>query len=205
MLRLLSGAALCLVLPFGMLGAQAMTASGDSAASSAPPLPLALVQRPLRERAASVETLERAAAPTRREDEAARYFGDSSALVQEGAPSGGEVFGRIALATGGVIVGGLGAGLLGYAVLPHSDCGCDDPGLNEFLIGSVVGIAAGSALAAAIPKQRSTCSYGRRVLYGLAGAAAAGALGVLAPHDQRVVSIPLGAAVGAGLVSAYCR
>ncbi len=205
MLRLLSSAALCLVLPLGMLGAQGMTAAGDSAASSALPPPLALVQRPLRERAASVETLERAASPTRREDEASRYFGDSLALVQEGAPSGGEVFGRIALATGGVIVGGLGAGLLGYAVLPHSDCDCDDPGLNEFVIGSIVGIAAGAALAAAIPKQRSTCNYGRRVLYGLMGAVAGGALGVIPPLDQRVITIPLGAAVGAGLVSAYCR
>jgi hypothetical protein len=205
MLRLLSSAALCLVLPLGILGAQGMTAAGDSAASSAPPPPLALVQRPLRERAVSVETLERAASPTRREDEASRYFGDSSALVQEGAPSGGEVLGRIALATGGVIVGGLGAGLLGYAVLPHSDCDCDDPGLNEFVIGSIVGIAAGAALAAAIPKQRSTCNYGRRVLYGLVGAVAGGALGVIPPLDQRVITIPLGAAVGAGLVSAYCR
>ncbi len=127
------------------------------------------------------------------------------ALRERAAPSGGEVFGRIALASGGVILGGLGGGLLGYGVIPHSRCHCDDPGLREFVIGATAGLAVGAALAAAIPTQRSECSYGKRVLYGFAGAVAVGALGLLPPGDQRVVFVPLGAAVGAGVASAFCR
>src|SRR5690606_36001164 len=126
------------------------------------------------------------------------------ARMPAGAPSGGEVFGRIALASGGVIVGGLGGGLLGYQIIPHSDCNCDDPGSREFAIGAMAGLAVGAALSAAIPAQRSECSYGKRALYGFFGAVAVGALGLLPPRDQRVVFIPLGAAVGSGLASAFC-
>jgi hypothetical protein len=104
----------------------------------------------------------------------------------------------------GASLGGLGAGLLGYAVLPHSDCDCDDPGLNEFLIGAAVGTVTGAALAAALPKQRSRCSYGKRVVYGLAGALAGGALGMIPHGDARVLFVPLGASIGAGVASAYC-
>jgi hypothetical protein len=159
----------------------------DSADSSPRPLPLALVQPSLRERVA-----QRVAG------------GDSIVIAPVDTPSAGEVFGRVGASAIGATLGGLGAGLLGYAVLPHSDCGCDDPGLNEFLIGAAVGTVAGAALAAALPKQRSRCSFGRRVAYGVAGALAGGAVGFIPKADARVVTIPLGAAIGAGVASAYC-
>jgi hypothetical protein len=125
--------------------------------------------------------------------------------VRTHTPSAGDVLGRVALGSSGVVLGGIGGGLLGYTVLPHSDCDCDDPGLREFVIGAAVGAAAGAALAAAIPKQRSSCNYGRRVVYGLLGAVAGGALGIVAPTDNmRALFIPLGAAIGAGTSSAFC-
>jgi hypothetical protein len=165
----------------------AQTALADSADdASHPPLPLALVQPTLRERVAE------------------RMAEDSVIATPVDKPSAGEVFGRVGLSAIGASLGGLGAGLLGYAVLPHSDCDCDDPGLNEFLIGAAVGTVAGAALAAALPKQRSRCSYGKRVVYGLAGALAGGALGMLPHGDVRVLFVPVGATIGAGVASAYC-
>lgn len=166
------------------LGAQA--ARSDSSGASPPPLPLALEQPTLRERVSQ------------------RMVSDSIVSAPVDTPSTGEVFGRVGAGAIGATLGGLGAGLLGYALLPHSDCHCDDPGLNEFLAGAAVGTVVGAALAAALPKQRSRCSYGRRVLYGVAGALAGGALGFIPDGDARALVVPLGAAVGAGVASAYC-
>lgn len=184
-------AALLFSLPTASLGAQSTTT--DSSSMPPPPAPLALVQPPLRERVA----------PQVGRDSVVRARADSSSTP---SPSSGELFGRIALGSGGVVLGALGGGLLGYATIPHSDCTCDDPGLREFVIGASVGIAVGAALAAAIPKQRGgQCSYAKRALYGLLGAATVGSLGWLAPVDQRVIFIPLGSAVGGGVASAFCR
>jgi hypothetical protein len=165
----------------------AQTARADSTDDAAPPpLPLALVQPTLRERVTE------------------RVVEESIVAAPVDTPSAGEVFGRVGASAIGATLGGLGAGLLGYAVLPHSACGCDDPGLNEFLIGAAVGTVTGAALAAALPKQRSRCSYGRRVVYGLAGALAGGALGMIPHGDARVLFVPVGATIGAGVASAYC-
>ncbi|HET7622279.1 MAG TPA: hypothetical protein VFK39_10285 [Gemmatimonadaceae bacterium] len=172
-----------------LLAGAALHAQEISADSGAPPShsrALALVQPSLRERVAP------------------HIGSDSITLAPADAPSGGEVVGRMGAAAIGASLGGLGAGLLGYAVLPHSDCDCDDPGLNEFLIGAAVGTVAGAALAAALPKQRSRCSYGKRVVYGLAGALAGGALGMIPHGDARVLFVPVGASIGAGVASAYC-
>jgi hypothetical protein len=166
------------------LGAQAAVADSTDDASPAPPL--VLVQPTLRERVTE------------------RMAVDSIDPTPVDTPSAGEVFGRVGSSAIGATLGGLGAGLLGYAVLPHSDCGCDDPGLTEFLIGAAVGTVTGAALAAALPKQRSRCSYGRRVVYGLAGALAGGALGMIPHGDARVLFVPVGATIGAGVASAYC-
>lgn len=167
------------------LGAQTALADSTDDASSRP-LPLALVQPTLRERVTE------------------RTVEDSVIAAPADPPSGGEVAGRLGLGAVGAALGGLGGGLLGYTVLPHSDCNCDDPGLNEFLIGAAVGTVTGAALAAALPKAHSSCDYGKRVLYGLAGALAGGALGMLPPGEARVLFVPVGATIGAGVASAYC-
>ncbi len=166
------------------LHAQAVRA--DSSAPPEQPLPLALVQQSLRERVAP------------------RVVSDSIVIAPADTPSAGELFARVGLGAVGAGLGGLGAGLLGYALMPHSDCNCDDPGLREFVIGAAVGTVAGAALAAALPKQRSPCSYGSRVVYGVVGALAGGTLGLMAPKNGRAVTIPLGAAIGAGVSSGFC-
>lgn len=158
----------------------------DSSARPVQPLPLALVQPSLRERVTP------------------RVGSDSIAMAPVDTPSAGEVFARVGLGAAGAGLGGLGAGLLGYALLPHSDCDCDDPGLREFVIGAAVGMMAGAALAAALPKQRSQCSYSRRTVYGVVGALAGGVLGLIPRGNGRAITVPLGAAIGAGVSSGFC-
>lgn len=115
------------------------------------------------------------------------------------------VAGRMGAGLLGAGVGALGVGALGYAFLPEGHCACEDPGLRRALVAAAVGAVAGAALAAALPKQDSRCSYGRRVLYGVLGGVAGGALGFIAPNDHgRAVFIPVGAGLGAGVVSSLC-
>lgn len=121
------------------------------------------------------------------------------------APSEKEVFGRVAAGTLGATLGGIGGAVIGFTLFPHGRCRCDDPGANELLTGAAVGVVSGAALAAAIPTQDSHCSYGRRVLHGFLGAVAGGALGLLAPKgNARVLVVPLGTGLGAGILSAFC-
>ncbi|HET7551927.1 MAG TPA: hypothetical protein VFK04_11590 [Gemmatimonadaceae bacterium] len=183
-MRVYFSVALLPLLAAAALHAQAVRA--DSSAPPSQPLPLALVQPSLRERIAP------------------RIGSDSITVAPVDTPSAGEVFARVGLGVAGAGLGGLGAGLLGYALLPHSDCDCDDPGLNEFLIGAAVGTVAGAALAAALPKQRSQCSYGARAVYGVVGALAGGVLGLIPRGNARAITIPLGAAIGAGVSSGFC-
>lgn len=161
----------------------------DSSAPSAQPLPLALVQPSLRERVAQ------------------RIGSDAITVVPVDTPSADELFGRVGLGAIGAGVGGIGVGLLGYAVLPHSDCDCDDPGINEFLIGAAIGTVTGAAMAAALPKQRSSCSFRKRLAYGIVGALAGGTFGLIVPgvsDNGRAITIPAGAAIGAGVWSSFC-
>jgi len=171
-----------LILLTTTLGAQSVRT--DSSETPVPPL--ALVQPTLRERAMS------------------RVTTDSIVVAPVDTPSAGEVFGRIGAGALGATLGALGGGLLGYAAIPHSDCDCDDPGLREFLIGAAIGTVAGAALAAALPRQHSDCGYGRRVAYGVAGALAGGVLGLIPQGDERVLFVPIGAVIGAGVASAHC-
>jgi hypothetical protein len=178
---------LAVTLPFfAVASLHAQAVHPDSSAPPPQPLPLALMQPSLRERVAP------------------RIRSDSITAAPLDTPSAGEVFVRVGLGAAGAGLGGLGAGLLGYALIPHSDCDCDDPGLREFVIGAAVGMVAGAALAAALPEQRSRCSYGKRVAYGVAGALAGGALGLIARGNARAIFIPLGAATGAGIWSGFC-
>lgn len=168
------------------LGAQA---ASPGASGSPPPLSpptLALLRPGLREQAMR------------------RGTADSTNRIPAARPSTLEVLGRVGAGASGAALGALAGGLAGYTLLPHSDCNCDDPGLREFVIGAAVVGVAGAALVAALPEQRSRCSYGRRAVYGVIGALAGGALGLVAPENSQAVFIPLGAGTGAGLASAFC-
>lgn len=115
------------------------------------------------------------------------------------------VVGRMGAGLLGAGVGALGVGALGYAFLPEGHCACEDPGLRRAFVAAAVGMVAGAALAAALPKQDSRCSYGRRVLYGVLGGVAGGALGFIAPRgNSRAFFIPVGTGVGAGVLSSLC-
>jgi len=87
---------------------------------------------------------------------------------------------RLLTATGGALVGIVAGGTAGYQLIPHHDCGCDDPGLDELIWGAVVGSSIGAALGAAVPHLGSVCSFNERIKRTLIGGVAGGALGFAA-------------------------
>jgi hypothetical protein len=78
------------------------------------------------------------------------------------------------------VVGFVVGGTVGYRVLSHDCGGCDDPGLDAFIYGTLVGVPVGAALGAAAPQLGSVCSFGERTGRALLGAVAGGAVGLVA-------------------------
>lgn len=120
-----------------------------------------------------------------------------------------EMPGRVLLGLGGAVLGAMSGGLIGATYLYDGKCACEDPGLEEALVGAAVGSVLASAMLAAVPDFSSTCSIFQRVGLGVAGsvvgAIAGGALGAAMGE----VGVPLGymggAGVGGGLATAACR
>lgn len=138
----------------------------------------------------------------------ANQANDSSGVHVSATSSASELIQRAEVGAVGAGVGIVGGALLGYsaaAFLPLPGCNCDDPGLSEIAIGAAIGTVAGAALAAALPEQRSQCSFAERVGLGLLGAAVGGTLGFVAARGgHRLILIPVGAGSGAGVLSAFC-
>ena len=112
---------------------------------------------------------------------------------------------RTASGAVGWIAGAVAGGFVGYRVLPHSACSCDDPGLTEALTGAVVFGAVGAALGAAVPLLESQCSFGTRVARSLIGSVVGTGLGFLAqPQESRAVAIPILSITGASLAEWRC-
>ena len=106
---------------------------------------------------------------------------------------------RVLSTVGGVFFGAIAGGYLGYNVLPHN-CACDDPGLDELVSGALVGMTIGAAIGAAVPDLGSACSFDKRLMRSLAGAAlAAGAAYFVAGgsrNEGTVLAVPAGAIGG---------
>ena len=71
-------------------------------------------------------------------------------------------------AASGAVIGAL----IGGTIVPHHDCNCDDPGLDEVIISGAIGTILGAGLAAGAPRFESTCSAKARLALGLLGGAA---------------------------------
>jgi hypothetical protein len=87
---------------------------------------------------------------------------------------------RLLTAAGGTAVGFVVGGTVGYQVGSHDCGGCDDPGLDAFIYGALVGIPVGAALGAAAPRLGSVCPFSERAGRALLGAFAGGAVGLVA-------------------------
>ena len=83
---------------------------------------------------------------------------------------------RLGTAVGGAALGFVVGGFAGYNILPHR-CQCDDPGLDELILGALVGSAAGAALGAALPSLNSVCAFDQRLKRTIVGGLGAAALG----------------------------
>ena len=106
---------------------------------------------------------------------------------------------RVFTTFGGVLVGAVAGGYVGYNVLPHN-CACDDPGLDEMIYGAFAGMAIGAAIGASAPDLGSRCSFEKRFVRSLAGAglAAGAAYFVAGGHGNggTVFAVPAGAIGG---------
>jgi hypothetical protein len=120
--------------------------------------------------------------------------------------------GRAFVIRGGVgVVGwfaGAAAGLFTALVLPHHDCQCDDPGLEEALTGLVIGSTIGAAAGASLPSLGRGCKYRTRLgraLLGSVGGTLIGAL-VAIPTNQDFgwIAVPAASASGAALAIGRC-
>ena len=110
---------------------------------------------------------------------------------------------RALTSLGGVFLGAIAGGYVGYNVLPHN-CACDDPGLDELITGAFVGMAIGAAIGASAPDLGSVCSFDKRLMRSLAGAGlAAGAAYFLAggsSNEGTLIAVPA-AAIGGSLAA----
>jgi len=95
-------------------------------------------------------------------------------------------------------------GGIGYAILPHTPNG-DDPGLDQFIQGAVVGGTIGAAVGAAAPGLDTECSFGTRLARSLLGAAAGTGIGLLSrPYSTRLLAVPILSISGAALAEWRC-
>lgn len=107
---------------------------------------------------------------------------------------------RLVTAAGGAAVGIVVGGVVGYRLLPHHDCGCDDPGLAELVWGAAVGGSIGAALGAAAPHLDSVCSFKQRVGRTILGAGAGATLGFLVGSfsgEGSLLGVPIFSVLGA--------
>jgi len=121
-----------------------------------------------------------------------RSRADSSFVQRKTMPAA-----RALGAAGGVFLGAIAGGFVGYNVLPH-ECGCDDPGLDALIYGGLAGMTVGAALGASLPDLHSVCSFEKRLGRSLAGAgiAAIGSFLLAGNGESVIIAVPLGAIGG---------
>ena len=126
-------------------------------------------------------------------------FGPARVDVQNGLGVGGT---RLFASVGGLALGMVAGGVIGYRILPHCG-GCEDPGLEQLVYGALAGGAIGAAFGASLPDLDSVCTFQQRVTRSLigAGGAAAGAVilsgGLNEIHLLAVPAVSVAGALGA--------
>jgi hypothetical protein len=113
--------------------------------------------------------------------------------------------GRAAIASLGWIAGAIAGGYVGYSIGSHDCNGCDDPGLDQFIHGALVGGAPVAALGAAAPDFDGPCSFETRIGRSLLGSIVGTAIGFLAhSSSSKLVAVPLLSIGGATLAEWRC-
>lgn len=125
--------------------------------------------------------------------------------AEDTVPPRGALVARGFTALGGWVLGAFAGAFVGYHVLPHRPCHCDDPGLNELLIGAVGGGVVGAGFGAAVPKFNSRCSAARRFGLGLVGAVIGTGIGMIPlTEGAQIITVPIFSATGAALAEWRC-
>jgi hypothetical protein len=110
---------------------------------------------------------------------------------------------RVALGVVGSAVG-VAAGATAGVALPHADCSCDDPGLENAIYGAAIGSVVMSALLSAAPSLGNNCSFGKRLAAGVLGGAAGALVGSMAGRSAGSIangSVVYGYLGGSGIGS----
>ena len=108
---------------------------------------------------------------------------------------------RFAVRTLTAAVGGaaaaFGGGLLGATAWAKDCGGCEDAGLEEFVIGFAVGAVAGAGIGAALPRfGNDQCSFSTRLWRALGGAAVGSVTGALLGKPFGETELFVGGAIG---------
>jgi hypothetical protein len=136
------------------------------------------------------------------------FTGDDPADLVAAGPTRRKVFlPRAVAGLAGWLVGAV-TGAYVASALPHHNCQCDDPGLEEVLYGILIGSVIGTAAGSAAPTVSARCQYGTRFGRALLGSAAGTLLGGVATlptvAPAALVVIPISAASGAALAIGNC-
>jgi len=103
---------------------------------------------------------------------------------------------------------GAAAGLFTALALPHHDCQCDDPGLEEAVTGLVIGSTIGAAAGASLPSLGRGCKYrtrlGRALLGSVAGTLIGALIAIPTNQDFGWIAVPAASASGAALAIGRC-
>jgi hypothetical protein len=104
---------------------------------------------------------------------------------------------RTLTAAVGGAAGALGGGLLGANVWPHDCNGCEDAGLEEFIVGFAIGAVTGAGIGAALPRfGNDRCTFTTRLWRALGGAAAGSVTGALLGSTVGETSLFVGGSIG---------
>ena len=104
---------------------------------------------------------------------------------------------RTLTAAVGGAAGAFGGGLLGATAWPKDCGGCEDAGLEEFIIGFAIGAVTGAGVGAALPKfGNDRCSFSTRLWRALGGAAAGSVTGALLGSALGETELFVGGAMG---------
>ncbi len=117
----------------------------------------------------------------------------------------GRLLVRAMTAALGWLPGAFVGGYLGYNILEHKRCSCDDPGLREIVIGATFGGVVGAGVGAAFPELKSRCSFGKRLGLGLLGAAIGTGAGMIPlTEGAQIITVPLFSSIGAAFGDSRC-
>jgi hypothetical protein len=118
---------------------------------------------------------------------------------------------RLPVRIGAGALGSVGGAVVGFfagLTLPHGNCSCDDPGLENAVIGAMVSSLVTGTFAAATPELGSSCGFEKRVAVGAVGGLLGALVGIKAVPRAlggAATGWVAGSGIGSGVGAWLCR